>query len=271
MCQNGLMFRCVQCGTATEVHTLVCAICGAFETVLPSEEVCPPDERPLVVRADKLPARRIRRVLTGRASWDDLFKDPITKAPGIVLPSSALVYGEAGVGKTTTLTAVGAHLAGQLGGGCLFASAEMSREMVAHSARFARADLGRLWLSDEHAFEALCAFAYQHRPKVVVWDSAQGFAGGVRDAEGEAVRFAKEACAVGRRIKAITFIVSQINKDGTFRGSNEMVHEVDASVRLFRHKGQKRAEMTKHRFGQAPYEVADEWDQPTRQCADSHN
>jgi len=207
---------------------------------------------PLSVRASEIERRPVRRVSTGREAWDRAL------AGGIVCPSSALLFGAAGIGKTTMALAVATKIAEGLGGDALYGSAEMRQEMVVMTADRADADPKRLLIYDGDESEAFVQEIRTHKPRVVVWDSLQAFRRGGELGELAQREVLATAIREGGRCGAVTILLSQVSKAGDYLGSNGFRHGVDATLSLLRDpKGQLVLAVEKHRFGPSPVKVVD--------------
>lgn len=189
-----------------------------------------------------------RRVRTGLASWDDLLGDG-AGALGVVVPSSILVAGGPGVGKTTQAACAASHIAKHLRGDAIFVSAEMPRDLAIATARRGGAALEHLVVLSESDGHEIFDVVERTRPKVVLYDSIQRIAWRGRTGTEHSMRAVLVgALERGQRFGLVSLIVSQLNSDGRPAGPNFLAHDPDTV--LFIEPSELRTG-TKHRHGMA--------------------
>lgn len=241
-------YTCDGCGAKYPFYQELCEDCR--EPISAKVITMRPGKRERSIRASELTPKPIRRVRTNRPAWDKVL------GGGFALPSSCLVFGEAGIMKTTLILAISSHIAKELGGDVLFGESEMTRDMVLSSAIRIGADLENLIIYDGNDAEEFFDEADRLEPKVLVLDSIQGFA---PESDVELERLVKSSIEYARNQKSLLFLISQISKKGDFLGGNHIRHDVDASIKLARDQADRRVvEVRKHRYGPAPLREVDE-------------
>ncbi len=252
MAKSNTQFVCAQCGYTSPKWLGRCPDCGTFNTF--AEETVAPEPVKAKARA-VLPSRAVplsqvkyetyERVSSGNPELD------VVLGGGIVRGSLVLVGGDPGVGKSTLLTQVAAHLAREHR--VLYLSAEESCSQVKlRCERLGLRSDSLLLLNEtnlEGAEEAICGAEY------VVVDSIQaiytdalsssaGSVGQVRECASKLMRIAKS--------RGITFfIVGHVTKEGTLAGPKVLEHIMD-TVLYFegeRTENFKILRAVKNRFG----------------------
>jgi DNA repair protein RadA/Sms len=227
-------YDCYVCHAETDDRSTQCPACGQFDTLVRQEgETDEPEERNgrEAKHAIRLTLRRPKFFSTGSVAWDTVL------GGGFVKPSSVLVYGPRGVGKSTRALGIALHVASLTRGKVLYGSAEMPAEHVrlyAERIGVSRNALARLWVQDSNDALDLLANIEQERPTIVVWDSIQRFTweGDLGDVELRQV--VHHAIDAGKHYKMITILLSQVSKEDVFLGPNGIGHDVDVMVRLSR-------------------------------------
>lgn len=230
MAKATTQFVCAECGYASPKWLGRCPSCGKFNT-LAEEAIAPPEpatkksgfrspSRPLPLSQVKY--ETYERVSSGISELD------VVLGGGIVRGSLVLVGGDPGVGKSTLLTEVAAHLAKEHR--VLYLSAEESCSQV--KLRCERLGLNSddlLLLNETNLDDAEPSFL---DAEYVIIDSIQavytdalsssaGSVGQVRECASKLMRIAKS--------KGITFfIVGHVTKEGTLAGPKVLEHVVDA-------------------------------------------
>lgn len=172
---------------------------------------------------------------------------------GIVPGSVTLLGGDPGIGKSTLLLQVAAHVAGT--GGVLYASSEESVSQVALRARRLGIDGPQLEVVAESALEAILALAGERRGALLVVDSIQTVQSGALGASAGAVSQLRECTAELVRFAKATstavVIIGHVTKEGTIAGPRMLEHLVD-TVLYFESEAGSRYRIvraTKNRFG----------------------
>ena len=224
-------FVCTECGYTSPKWLGKCPDCGKFNTL--AEEVVAPalpakkqgGMRPAASRAiplSEVKFEKYERVSSGNSELD------VVLGGGIVRGSLVLVGGDPGVGKSTLLTQVAAHLAKEHR--VLYLSAEESCSQV--KLRYERLGLNsdNLLLLNETCIENAEEAFYDAEYVIVdsiqavytdTLTSAAGSVGQVRECASKLMRIAKS--------RGITFfIVGHVTKEGTLAGPKVLEHIMDA-------------------------------------------
>lgn len=224
-------YVCVACEEPQDSFSVICPDCLADDTLVPlhqDREFDIEDEKPKRKRARKITAvssELPKRISTGRPAWD------IVLGGGLVRPSSVLVAGGAGVGKTSTLLRVLNHMGESTRRPVLYGSAEMPAEMVKHYVSRLRLSAAYLYINDSKQAEDMHEDILELRPIAIVWDSIQRFR--VSGSLGEVVLkdVVTGAIESGEHVKAVSFLISHVTKQNEdFMGPNDIGHDVDAVV-----------------------------------------
>src|SRR5215204_2031929 len=120
-------WMCLACETTHEQFSPFCDACKSTDTITEA-----PDEHAIEIEQER-PRQRAKRATlvstslppvlsTGRNAWD------IALGGGFVRPSSVLVYGPRGVGKSTSLLSIANTIGNTLKRPVLYGSAEMPTE-----------------------------------------------------------------------------------------------------------------------------------------------
>ena len=187
------------------------------------------------------------RLPSGQEELDRVF------GGGIVPGSVTLLGGDPGIGKSTLLLQVAAHVAGIRG--VLYASGEESVSQVGLRAQRLGLSAATLSCVSESDLQAIIALAGEHKAGLLVVDSIQtvqsaavaGAAGGVaqlRECTAELVRFAKSTATA-------VIIIGHVTKEGMIAGPRMLEHLVD-TVLYFESEAGSRYRIvraTKNRFG----------------------
>ncbi len=223
-------FVCSQCGYTSPKWLGRCPDCGTFNTMV-EEAVAPAlpaknrTARPALSRPiplSKVEKENYSRVSSGISELD------VVLGGGIVKGSLVLVGGDPGVGKSTLLTQVAAHLGKSHK--VLYLSAEESCSQVKLRCDRLGLDSDNLLLLNETCIEN--AEEHFYDAEYVIVDSIQavytetltssaGSVGQVRECAGKLMRIAKS--------RGITFfIIGHVTKEGSLAGPKVLEHIMDA-------------------------------------------
>ena len=260
-------FVCAECGYVSPKWLGRCPDCGKFNTLVeePVAPAAPSSKkqamRPAASRAlplSQVKFERYERVSSGIAELD------VVLGGGIVRGSLVLVGGDPGVGKSTLLTQVAAHLSKEHK--VLYLSAEESCSQVKLRCERLKIDADTLMLLNEtnleNAEEAILEAEYVIVDSIqaIYTDaltSAAGSVGQVRECAARLMRIAKS--------RGITFfIVGHVTKEGTLAGPKVLEHIMDAVLYFEgeRTENFKILRAVKNRFGSVQevgvFEMTDE-------------
>jgi DNA repair protein RadA/Sms len=149
---------------------------------------------------------------------------------GLVVGSIVLIGGDPGIGKSTLLLQVMAHLKRDAGG--LYVSGEESLAQLADRSRRLALELHGMRALAETSVDRILERAQQEKPRVIVIDSIQtlylehldsapGSVSQVRESAARLTRFAKES---GTSV----FLIGHVTKEGGIAGPRVLEHMVDA-------------------------------------------
>jgi DNA repair protein RadA/Sms len=256
MARTSPVFICRHCGRDTPKWQGQCPHCDEWNTLeagiapRPRAAAAGPVAAPQAL--DSTLAEGLGRLSSGQEELDRVF------GAGIVPGSVTLLGGDPGIGKSTLLLQVAAHVAATRG--VLYASGEESVSQVGLRAQ--RLGLAgpsgaaaSLTCVSETDLQAITGLASERKVALLVVDSIQtvqtasaaGSAGGVaqlRECTAELVRFAKSTSTA-------VIIIGHVTKEGMIAGPRMLEHLVD-TVLYFESEAGSRYRIvraTKNRFG----------------------
>ena len=230
------MFVCSACGYETPKWMGKCPDCGSWNT-LEEQESAPPvreAERKLkrtpgsdapAVRMDEIPDEAMERRSSGIGELDRVL------GGGVVDGSLVLVGGDPGIGKSTLLTQLCAHMTAE-GATALYVSGEESARQIKMRARRLGASGSGFFVLPENDMNTVEKRMMELSPTVMVVDSIQtmylpemasapGSVAQVRECASMLMRLAKvSGCSV--------FLVGHVTKEGAIAGPRILEHMVDA-------------------------------------------
>jgi len=231
MAKSNTQFVCSECGYTSPKWLGRCPDCGKFNSLI-EETIAPP---PVAKKSGGYKnAVQSRAVPLSQVAYEKYERTPsgiseldVVLGGGIVRGSLVLVGGDPGVGKSTLLTQVAAHLAKEHK--VLYLSAEESCSQVKLRCERLGLNSDNLLLlnetnidSAEEAFEG-AEYVIVDSIQAVYTDaltSAAGSVGQVRECASRLMRIAKS--------KNITFfIVGHVTKEGTLAGPKVLEHIMD--------------------------------------------
>jgi DNA repair protein RadA/Sms len=190
---------------------------------------------------------------TGFEPWDEVL------GGGLVLGSSLVFYGDPGCRKTTWAGAIADHVASRRRGRALYLSPEMPSAMVRDTVSRLAVPRALFIIGVERNASHLPACLLEIgrlRPRVVVYDSIQGFdvppvgRAGSQAAIVETVTLARRLAAQYRHA---AILISQVNKAGLPSGPYRTIHDCDVVAHL---TFDKVVVKNKNRFAPTPREAA---------------
>ncbi len=238
MAKQKTVYVCSECGYETARWLGKCPECGTWNTLIEQESVAPAApamaEKKLKrapglgndpLRVDEIPDEAMMRRSTGIGELDRVL------GGGVVEGSLILVGGDPGIGKSTLLTQVSAHLAKE-GNRVLYVSGEESARQIKMRAKRLGASSTELFVLPENDMTIVERQMERLRPTLMVVDSIQtmycpelasapGSVSQVRESASLLMRSAKvSGCAV--------FLVGHVTKEGSIAGPRVLEHMVDA-------------------------------------------
>lgn len=247
-------YVCQQCGAKTLKWVGKCPICGAWNSMVEtieekkvSEFSAPSFVNPLLLSQIKSFSKN--RISTGIREFDQVL------GGGIVPGSVVLIAGEPGIGKSTLLLQLAAHVGG------VYVSGEESLSQIKIRAERLKIKTTNLFFLSETDIETIIysleQFFKKEEPpsKIVVVDSIQtlyspqlgggpGSVGQVRECTNKLLRLAKEN-------EISLFIVGHVTKEGVIAGPKVLEHAVDTVLYLEgeRFGSARLLRVVKNRFG----------------------
>lgn len=245
-------FVCSECGATSARWLGRCPSCGKFNTMI--EEIVKPAEAPAAKRAvsgarakplSEITFERYNRTSSGISEFDNVL------GGGIVTGSLVLIGGDPGIGKSTLLTQIAAHLSENKK--VLYFSAEESCSQVKLRTQRLNLNSDKLLLINETCIDGLEAeldgveFCIIDSIQAVYTEdlsSSAGSVGQVRECASKLMRIAKS--------RGITFfIVGHVTKEGALAGPKVLEHIMD-TVLYFEGENQENFRIlraVKNRFG----------------------
>lgn len=241
-------YVCSECGAHSVKWAGQCPECLAWNT-LTQARIAPARARPVVEAAPlgALPADLTLRHATGFDEFDRVL------GGGLVPGAVVLLGGDPGVGKSTLLQQVAAHLSGSQD--VLYATGEESlRQIGQRSQRLGLSAKGMQLLADT-SLENVLEQAVATRARALVVDSIQtmsstelpsapGSVAQLRECVGRIVQFAKQS-------EVAVFVIGHVTKEGAIAGPRVVEHMVD-TVLYFENDPASRYTLirsVKNRFG----------------------
>ncbi len=230
------IYVCLECGYETAKWLGRCPDCGSWNTFeeRQSAPAIKPEEKKLkrapgsdarAVRVDEIPDEHMERRSSGIQELDRVL------GGGVVDGSLILVGGDPGIGKSTLLTQLCAHMAGD-GVRVLYVSGEESTRQIKLRARRLGSDSAGFYVLSENDMNTVQRRMEELSPQVTVVDSIQtmylpelagapGSVSQVRECASLLMRLAKQSgCSV--------FLVGHVTKEGAIAGPRVLEHMVDA-------------------------------------------
>ena len=243
-------YLCSECGAHSVKWAGQCPDCGAWNTLAETTISAPRGEATAVVAATtmaELPDDVETRHSTGFTEFDRVL------GGGLVPGAVTLLGGDPGVGKSTLLQQVSAHLMQDLP--VCYATGEESLRQIGQRALRLGLDASSMNLLADTSLENVIAQARKCGARVLIIDSIQtmtcdelpsapGSVAQLREGVGRIVQFAKQN-------EVSVFVIGHVTKEGAIAGPRVVEHMVD-TVLYFESDPSSRYTMirsVKNRFG----------------------
>ena len=234
MAKSKILYVCRSCGASAPKWAGQCADCGEWNTLEEQVQAAAPARggrhagyagaaQALVQDLAKVDLQQEARYSSGMSELDRVL------GGGLVPGSVILLGGDPGIGKSTLLLQVTAHLREQLAP--LYVTGEESLGQVAMRARRLGLEAEGLRCLAETCVETVLAHCQQEKPAFLVMDSIQtlftqqlqsapGSVAQVRESAAQLVRFAKQSGTT-------VVLVGHVTKEGALAGPRVLEHMVD--------------------------------------------
>lgn len=190
-----------------------------------SEKTRPKSRRAKV--ASEVSTAEVRKISTGRPAWDRAL------GGGFVRPSSLLIKGPRGAGKSTSALRLACHVATTHKRAVLYASAEMPARHVRRlcdSLGISKGVLERLYIQESPDLDDVLLDIEELSPIVVVWDSIQRFKVDESLGDVELREVVVSAVESAHANGHIALLLSQVTKELDFFGASSIGHDVDTII-----------------------------------------
>lgn len=254
------IYVCQDCGATSPRWAGKCPACDAWNTMVEETDAGPPpgsgvtrQSKGRIVKLESLKGetREAPRFSTGNGELDRV------TGGGIVPGSAILIGGEPGIGKSTLLLQLTAHLARSGRRALYFSGEEAIAQVRLRAERLGLADAPVGLASETNLSNILATLADGKAPDLVVIDSIQtlwadtldaapGTVSQVRAAAQSLIRYAKMAGAA-------LLLVGHVTKDGQIAGPKVIEHMVDTVLYFEGDRGHsyRILRAVKNRFGPA--------------------
>ena len=254
MKEGAVRYVCSECGHIEAKWTGRCPECGSWNTF--SEEKVVPKQKgkaepaPVidesVRKLSEIPYEKAMRVSSGIDELDRVL------GGGVMRPSSVLVGGEPGIGKSTIMEQMLSNLADAAE--VLYVSGEESPSQVRLRAERLGLRSDRISVFCDTRLEALLDIIERIRPGYIVIDSLQTlYSASVASLAGSPNQVracCMELSLLAKRIGSAIFFIGHVTKDGNIAGPKIVEHMVD-TVLYFEgaESGMRLLRASKNRFG----------------------
>lgn len=248
------VFVCSTCGYESPKWSGRCPSCGEWNTM--NEEIKAPARatpaggsilRRAPQRITELNPEGEQRYQTGMKELDRVL------GGGIVKGGLMLIGGDPGIGKSTLLLQICAHLGRSLT--ILYVSGEESERQIKLRADRLGVTSDNLYVLCETDVQAMLEAMYSQKPDVLIVDSIQTMSlQDVSSSPGSVTQVRECTSAIMRAAKSVdtpVFIVGHVNKDGNIAGPKVMEHIVDCVLYFEgdRHTSYRMLRCVKNRYG----------------------
>lgn len=249
------VFVCAECGAVSSRWSGQCTSCGAWNTIT-EELISAPTasaKAPSAVLSSApqsmsdIATHEEPRITTGLGELDRVL------GGGIVRGGVMLIGGAPGIGKSTLLLQICAHLGRSLR--VLYVSGEESARQIKLRADRLGVSGDNLRLLCENDLGTVLSWMQSEKPDVAIIDSIQTMSMAELDsAPGSLTQVRECTGAITRVAKSLdipTFVVGHVNKDGAIAGPRVMEHIVDCVLYFEgdRHSSYRLLRCVKNRYG----------------------
>ena len=251
--KSKISFVCTECGAEATKWYGRCPSCGAWNSMEELVQVTGTDRQR--GQAAAAAAQRIteihpdekQRYLTGLKELDRVL------GGGIVRGGLMLIGGDPGIGKSTLLLQICAHLGKELK--ILYVSGEESEGQIKLRADRLQVMSDSLFVLCENDLDTILETVQDNKPDILIIDSIQTMNWAqVSSASGSVTQVRECTSAIMRLCKKLglpVFIVGHVNKDGAIAGPKVMEHIVDCVLYFEgdRHSSYRLLRCVKNRYG----------------------
>ncbi len=250
------MYICTSCGNELAKWSGQCPVCSNWNTLKEIDRFIKKTkksakksiETSLAIPLSQLTSDHTTRLQTGIGELDGVLGGGIV--PGMV----TLIGGEPGVGKSTLMLHLAAHLAAK-DYPILYLSGEESNEQIKLRSQRLGIDADNIYLLASVEAESVISHIAQLEPQVLIIDSIQSVKiAGLDNAPGSISQL-RECTAfftrLAKKINLPIFLIGHVTKDGMVAGPKIIEHMVD-TVLYFEGELQRQLKIlraTKNRFG----------------------
>ncbi len=255
MAKKTMQFTCQECGASHSKWAGRCSVCGAWNSLVEAL----PASRDAALAAVKGTAlkptevgkitksQKATRLVTGVADVDNVL------GGGFVSGSVNLIAGQPGIGKSTLLMQLAAHLATQYK--VLYVSGEESLEQI--SLRSGRITSGKhgVMLASSTSSDDIAQTMLEGGYEVLIVDSIQTIScSAVSSAPGSVSQITNSTYLLtqaAKQTKTTLILVGHVTKEGSIAGPKLLEHLVDVVINLEgdRYGGFKVLRAVKNRYG----------------------
>lgn len=248
-----IKYVCSECGHIESKWAGRCPECGSwnsFEEEVVSNAKSSKDDKPImddkVRKLSEVPFDKTMRVASGLAELDRVL------GGGVMKPSSVLVGGEPGIGKSTIMIQMLAKLSEDAT--VLYVSGEESPSQVRMRADRLGLPSDKIYIFCDTRLEVLSEVLEKTKPEYVVVDSLQTLSTSsvpsISGSPNQIKTCCMELSLLAKKIGSAIFFIGHVTKDGAIAGPKIVEHmvdtvlyfeSVDSGIRLLR--------ASKNRFG----------------------
>lgn len=246
-------YVCTECGHEEAKWAGRCPECGSWNSFIEEQVVsvkAGKESKPVmddkVRKLSEIPYDRAMRVSSGIEELDRVL------GGGVMKPSSVLVGGEPGIGKSTIMIQMLSNIASK--STVLYVSGEESPSQVRLRAERLNLDAENILIFCDTRLEALVDALERIKPEYVIVDSLQTlYSSSVASVSGSPNQIktcCMELSLLAKKMGASIFFIAHVTKDGNIAGPKIVEHMVD-TVLYFEsvESGMRLLRANKNRFG----------------------